>query len=274
MDVEDWYHLDYCQHLRGHVDYSMLDGIYNYIEVLDKYNIKSSFFCLNDILIELESDFKELHNSGHDIGSHGKSHIRPLQLSLSEFQNEMQVCFDTLKSLFGVNTFGYRAPCFSLDRPRLDLLSDIGFKYDASKIDFSKHPLYGALDLEAFVYEDKNIYQKGDFFAFEANTGKLLGSRIPTSGGGYLRIFPWSLTKHLLKQHICDEDFYNLYIHPFELSKLPVPKVRKELSLSSWLRFSLGQKNAIYKLEKLINLFLECDYEFTTYREIIFQNAR
>ena len=29
MDVEDWYHLDYCQHLRGHVDYSMLDGIYN-----------------------------------------------------------------------------------------------------------------------------------------------------------------------------------------------------------------------------------------------------
>ena len=46
MDIEDWYHLDYFDKSKCKRDYSMLDGINRYCELLDEHNIPSSFFVL------------------------------------------------------------------------------------------------------------------------------------------------------------------------------------------------------------------------------------
>ena len=268
MDVEDWYHLEYFNHLDVDKNYSMLDGLDVYVKLLEKYQIKSSFFSLDTILKAHTEKFVGLLASGHDVGSHGRNHVRPLLQSLDEFRTEMVTSYELLKSINKSENIGYRAPCFSMDRERLDIVRDAGFTFDASKINFGTHPLYGNLDLNGFEVLEKFIYQCDGFTEFEANTIDVFGRKIPSSGGGYLRIFPWYVTKLMLLSHTRRNEFYNLYIHPFELSKRSIPDEASHLSPLNRIRFKSGQKSTIYKLEFLINFFGENGYAFTTYREL------
>ena len=85
--------------------------------------------------------FKELVKAGHDVGSHGWSHTRPMTLSIDEFRNDLHRSLEVMKEINGDRDFGYRAPCFSLDRERLDIVKQSGFAYDSSRIDFAITPL-------------------------------------------------------------------------------------------------------------------------------------
>ena len=85
MDIEDWYHLDYFDKSKCKRDYSMLDGINRYCELLDEHNIPSSFFVLGDIVSSCKDLLKMIKENGHEIGSHGWSHTRPMNLSIPKF---------------------------------------------------------------------------------------------------------------------------------------------------------------------------------------------
>ena len=85
MDIEDWYHLDYFDSSRGNKNYSLLDGIDVYREILTKYNIPSSFFVLSEIAKSISSTLDEILIEKHEIGSHGLNHIRPITIPKSEF---------------------------------------------------------------------------------------------------------------------------------------------------------------------------------------------
>ena len=69
MDIEDWYHLDYIKNKNS--NYKMLDGLDNYVKLLNDNNVHSSFFVLGEIADSIKSKLINLNNSGHDIGSHG-----------------------------------------------------------------------------------------------------------------------------------------------------------------------------------------------------------
>lgn len=265
MDVEDWFHLDYVHVSDVSQNFSMLDGLDNYQRLLERYNLKSSFFCLDEILQREKVRFRDLYDTGHDIGSHGATHIRPLLMSISDFTEEMKSCYQNILDITNSDCIGYRAPCFSLDEQRLKIIEKIGFKFDASKIDFGIHPLYGQMTLRTFDNINKFVYKRENFFVFEANTCKFYNKSFPSSGGGYLRMFPWKLTKFFLNEHIKNADFYNLYIHPFELSHRSMPDPVRRLPYKNRLRFSLGRRKTLDKLERLINLFGESGYQFTTY---------
>ena len=47
MNIEDWYHLDYFDSSKCDKNYSLLDGINVYRDILQKHNIPSSFFVLS-----------------------------------------------------------------------------------------------------------------------------------------------------------------------------------------------------------------------------------
>ena len=43
LDVEDWYHLDYFDRTKCNVNYSLLDGLDVYVEILNSLSLPSSF---------------------------------------------------------------------------------------------------------------------------------------------------------------------------------------------------------------------------------------
>jgi len=181
----------------------------------------------------------------------------------------MYDCIELLRSISPNKILGYRAPCFSLDRERLEIIRSLGFSYDASKISFADHPLYENLDITDFERLENFIFRDRDFHVFEANTLPILGRNVPTSGGGYLRIFPWLLSKSLIRKHLRSGEFYNAYLHPFELSNRDLPKLPKEAKLLSRLRFTLGHRTSFLKLENLIKLLIDNNYQFTTYAQLV-----
>lgn len=268
LDVEDWYHLDYFDRSECDTSISLLDGLDVYVDLISELSLPSSFFVLGEIAEKRISYFKNLINLGHDVGSHGWDHKRPLTMSIEMFKDDLYRSFDVMKKINGDRGFGYRAPCFSLDRERLDIIKKIGFSYDSSRIDFGDHPLYGSIDMSDYKKHTECIYQLEQFIEFEATTSKVLGKNIPISGGGYLRLFPWVVMRELVKRYLKNNDIYILYIHPFELSSLPLPDVPVTTSFLTNFRFGHGRRHVIDKLKSLIDLLHLNDYEFTTFSEL------
>ena len=262
MDIEDWYHLDYFRSIIKNKEYSLLDGVNNYLELIESYQIPSSFFVLEEIANSQKKLIQDLSNKKYDIGSHGDDHTRPMEIKLSDFKESTFKTKNNLEDIIGKEVIGYRAPCFSLDRDRLDIIKDNGFKYDSSKIDFSIHPLYGNLDLSDYKKIEKSIYRKDSFFEFENSTTRILNKTIPISGGGYLRILPWMLSEYLFKSYFKKGNLFTLYVHPFEFSSKSNPDFNNDINYLKRFRFSRGRKTMNKKLKSLIQILKDSGYVF------------
>ena len=268
LDVEDWYHLDYFRRDECDTSQSLLDGLDRYVELITELSLPSSFFVLGEIAEKKVSYLKDLVKLGHDVGSHGWDHKRPMTMSPEVFQADLQRCLSTMKEINGGRGFGYRAPCFSLDRERLDIVRRAGFTYDSSRIDFGNHPLYGTIDMSGYQNISGSIYKQDNFIEFEATTLPVLGKNIPISGGGYLRLFPWIVMKNLIAQHLKKNDIYVFYIHPFELSELPIPEIPNSTSSLTKFRFKHGRTKVVERIKMLADLLQSNDYEFSTFSAV------
>ena len=268
LDVEDWHHLDYFSSMKINNSYSMLDGLNNFLEIVDDYNIKSTLFTLSDIASIVKTDLLSAINAGHEISSHGTSHKRPLTISKEEFIQDIIYSKKAIEDTLSTEVLGYRAPCFSMNNELLEELKNTGHQYDSSMIDFASHPLYGGIDPSSFIKRMDNVYQDGILTEFELPTANLFNRNIPISGGGYLRIFPWQMMKKLILDYLATHQTYFLYIHPFELSN-KAPLSVEDAGLLRNFRFKYGQSRTPDKLKKLIELLKANDYEFVTFKSLM-----
>lgn len=268
MDVEDWYHLDYFHGLPVDRTQSMLDGLDVYRELLESRSIRTTFFVLGELAEQLGGTLRSLADAGHEIASHGMAHTRPLQMTVDDFAVDLQQSKAAIENVVQRPVEGFRAPCFSIDRERLEQVRLAGYTYDSSRIDFTGHPLYGSLDVDDFTEVCDGHGVLRGFHEFEVSTLPVMGKRLPVSGGGYLRIAPWAIMRPLLSSYAAGHPLYVLYIHPFELSTRPAPADAAKLSLPQRLRFSLGRAGVARKLEKLIVLLQHAGFSFTTFRDL------
>lgn len=268
MDIEDWYNLDYFIDKSINPSQTMIDGLDTYRDILAHHQIPSSYFVLGELINPLSKSLKQLAEEGADIGVHGWSHMRPLLMDPIEFKENLIQAKNLLEDLIQKPALGYRAPCFSLDQTRLDVVRSVGFSYDSSRILSKGHPLYGSLDLEGFSEQIPNVFRSDDFFEFQLSTLSIGRFNIPISGGGYIRIFPWFLMDKLIKHFLRHNQVYVLYIHPFELSRKDPPKLPKDISIFTRARFTLGLGGVEHKLHRLVQLLKAEKYEFITFADL------
>ncbi|MBE7091640.1 MAG: DUF3473 domain-containing protein [Clostridiales bacterium] len=267
MDVEDWHQLYY---LIGKADtsYSMLDGFKNYVDILNESGLKTTFFVLSSVAEEVKDTIKYAVSCGHEIACHGKNHTRPVELSLNDFEKELIDAKACLEDICGKEVIGYRAPCYGIDNERYEIVKNVGFKYSSSKMDVKGHPLYGELDLGDFEPKMQGVYVKDNMVEFALSTQEFLGKNIAVSGGGWIRLLPWHLLmKPLLTKYLNNSQTYSLYIHPFELSRVPMPKV-EGIGLLSNIRARRGLGKQESRMEELIEMLLKRDFEITTFGEL------
>lgn len=265
IDVEEWYHLDYIKEKSS--DVTMLDGFDCFLSIAKKHNIPTTLFILTELLANLKNKFLSASKAGHEIALHGTRHKRPLNMTIEEFTNDCNEGIRSVQNELGITPRGYRASCFSIDRERLDILKNkIGIKYDSSRINFDRHPLYGTIDMTGFKQISETFYVQDGFYEFEMPTINILGKTLPISGGGYLRIFPWWILSFLIKKYIRKHDLFSVYIHPFEMSATLPPKVKNQ-DIKTKFRFKYNIKSVPLKMEKLIKLLKSEGYEFMTYTE-------
>jgi len=245
--------------------------------ILEQKNIKATFFVLGDAAKTFPSLIKQIAQSNHEIGVHGFSHKQLFKLTREEFHNEISYVKNLLEDIGSVQVRGYRAPAFSimpLTGWAFEVLSEVGFAYDSSVMP-CRNKRYG---WPGFSRDICNIELPSGKNIIEVPMSVLgipiLGKGFGT-GGGYLRHFPYILTKRVIK-YIQQQRPVVVYMHPYEFGTevvpLPANHLRWQDKMNVALRLKIAMRNKKSmpgKLKKLLS-----DFEFTSIENIIKKQAQ
>lgn len=233
----------------------------NYIDLLNKYNIKGTLFVLETSIDKIKDVLKYAIETGHEIALHGKDHTSPLELSNEEFKRIISEAKSNIENELNIEIKGYRAPCFGIDEDKIKIIQDLGFEYDSSNLDFHLAKKSGRIDLNNYNKEYMSVASKDGFYEFSLSRVKAYSGHLPVSGGGYIRLVPWFVMKYYLKKYINHTDSYIFYVHPFEIGTGKIPS-NKNLNWKEKLYLRIGRRQYLKKIEYLIKYLKKKEFQF------------
>ncbi len=80
------------------------------LDILDKYNVKTTFFLVGQWVDNYPDSVKEIASRGHDVGNHSNTHPHMTQLSNDKMISEISSCNEKIKALTGNEVTLFRAP--------------------------------------------------------------------------------------------------------------------------------------------------------------------
>lgn len=267
MDVEAFSDTECIRSSGTQTNAQLLDGLDRYISILDKHGIKSTLFTVGKLAPKMADRLRPHIRNGHRLALHSYDHTAPMCQSPEQFRKQTYQAKKQLSRLFDTPVDGFRAPCFSMDRQRLDILKELGFLYDSSHLGFQPARHTVGLDLDHFHQIRHNVFRRDDFYEFGLSKTRVLGLPFPISGGGYVRLPLWSAVKHLIRRHIKENDYYVFYLHPFELTAQNVPAL-KNLKLYDQYYLHAGIRSYPQKIEQIIQMLKDAGYRFVTFEDL------
>ncbi|MEP6891948.1 MAG: XrtA system polysaccharide deacetylase [Nitrospirota bacterium] len=228
------------------------------VEVLTKYDTKATFFVLGWVAERYPSLVKMLVEQGHEIASHGYSHELITTQTPEVFRDDVRRAKGILEDICGKRVYGYRAPSFSITKDTkwaIQVLIEEGYLYDSSIFPVL-HDRYGMPNATPTIHLLRG--EAGCIWEVPPSTINILGTRFPVAGGGYFRLFPYSILRQLLKRIERAGHPLVMYLHPWELDP-DQPKMQG--SCLSMFRHYIN----LHKTEDRLGSLLE-DFCFTSIR--------
>ena len=260
VDVEDYYQvLNFQKGISrsewGQHESRVAPNTERILDLLEKLDTKGTFFILGCVAEEHPDLVRRIARDGHEIASHGFSHTPITGLSRSEFLEEARSSKQLLEDLSGQKVLGFRAPSFSIRVDTLwalDVLLEAGYVYDSSIFPI-RHPDYGIPDSQRDIHL-RETPDGGQILEFPMSVVRCLGRTLPISGGGYFRLFPWSVTRwgwDRLKRHGHHGVFY---LHPWEVDP-DQPDLRAHTSRLGAFRHYTGLAKTMDRLERMLKRY-------------------
>jgi len=265
IDLEDWFCVYNFSNVIKQEDWDSYEyraekNTRKLLLILDEFNVKCTFFVLGWISEKSPELIKEIENRGHEIAFHTYTHSLINYLSREQFEEEITKGLNIFKDI-GIKQpiSGFRAPSFTITKDTywaLEILSKYNFRYDSSVFPVGFHPDYGINNAPLSPYEIKE-----NLLEFPLSVLKIMGKNIPCCGGGYFRLYPYFLTKFMIKKVNRQGRPVNFYIHPWEIDP-DQPKVNLPL-LKKFRHY-----NNLNKTEKRLRKLLK-DFKFTTIKNVL-----
>lgn len=267
------------------------EGMPPLLDIYSRYEIKSTFFITGYIAKLFPDVVKMIIKDGHEVASHGKSHLKENGFDVMPFEKQKRHLEESkkiLEDISGQEVISFRAPALRVNKETCRALIETGYKIDSSvasqRFDFFLS--FGGINKLKWIFAPRLPYFTSPDSLFKKGLGPLI--EIPLSAlffpyiGTTLRVFPW-LT-NMQHKGINFESSLNgkpvvFDIHPNEFidesNETRVIHKRSENKFSffiqDWLRAKLKTKNlgasAILLYEKEITYFKEKSYEFTTIKD-------
>ena len=262
IDVEDYFHVAALSETIKVNEWSQISprvvgNTRRLLDLFDKHNVKATHFVLGWVAERFPDLVKEIDARGHEVASHGYSHQLVYNQTPEVFYSETVRSKEILENILGKTVTGYRAASYSITKKSLwalDILHDLGFKYDSSIFPI-RHDRYGIADAEPLPHMLKT--PKGNHLVeFPLTTSSILGIKMPAAGGGYFRLYPYAISKYLLKKVEKQNKPIVFYLHPWEID-YKQPRV-KASPLSTFRHY-----NNLNKCENRLERLL-ADFSFTT----------
>lgn len=266
IDLEDWF----CVHNLSQVikkqdwdkcELRVYQSTRRILDLLDKHNTRATFFVLGWVAEQLPELIREIERRNHEIAVHGYNHLLLTEITPRDFEEDIVKALEIIDNC-GVqqNVLGHRAPSFTIVEKTkhwaLKILEKYNFKYDSSIFPVSFHPDYGVPNapLSPYKITDRLI-------EFPLSCLEFFGKRLPFSGGGYFRLFPYSYTKYCLKKCNSLGRPAVFYLHPWELDaeqpRIKLPRTKE-----------IRHYRNLDKTEQRLDMLLS-DFQFTTIKEVL-----
>jgi len=259
IDVEDYYHVSAFDSVVScdtwHCYESRVEkNTQRILDMLDQSKTKATFFVLGCVAEGHRGLVESINKCGHEVASHGYSHRRIYTQTPEVFREETKKAKTILEDIIGEPVNGYRAASYSIVEESLwalDILAEEGFRYDSSIFPV-RHDSYGIPGYERFFHViDRK--ESGTIAEIPLSTWRLFGTNLPVGGGGYLRLFPYSLTRMaLLTLNRQEQQPAVVYFHPWEIDP---DQPRIQSGLKSRLRHYTNLKTMERKVRKLLSTF-------------------
>lgn len=238
IDVEDYFQVSAFS---GHISRSSWEdlpcrvehNVDRILDLLDKNQIKATFFTLGWIAERYPAMVKRIAENGHELASHGYAHHRVTELSREQFYEDVTRSKALLEDISGQPVKGYRAPSFSINGDNLWALENLemaGYRYSSSVYPV-KHDHYGMPNAPRFAFTPDNTQK---LLELPVTTVSFFGRNFPAGGGGYFRLWPYVASRWFLQRvNRVDHQPAIFYFHPWEID----PDQPRQTGISFKTRF-------------------------------------
>lgn len=187
------------------------------LDLLDRYNIKATFFVLGWVAEKQPEIVREVARRGHELASRGLYHRSTRSITPAEFRDDLRRARAATEDASGTRVLGYRAArrwSSPADLWALDILAEENYAYDSSLVPLSR--AFKSEPWRRFAHQ----HQSGEraIWEFPVSTLNVLGWGMPIAGGNYFRQFPHMLLKHAVERwHRTYDAPFVMYTHVWEL---------------------------------------------------------
>jgi polysaccharide deacetylase family protein (PEP-CTERM system associated) len=220
VDVEDYFQVSaLAPHIERHTwdarECRVERNIARLLALFEARGARATFFTLGWIARRYPLLVREIVAQGHELASHGSSHLRASEQSRTEFQRDIDDARKLLEDIGGVGVHGYRAPSFSIGRANLwafDALAEAGYRYSSSVYPV-RHDHYGMPDVPRFAFRTES-----GVLELPITTTRLLARNWPAGGGGFFRLLPYQASRWAIARvNRVDREPAIFYFHPWEI---------------------------------------------------------
>ena len=261
FDIEEWFHLlDFAdtktQSQWDGFEVRIHENVDRILSILEEHDTKATFFIIGWIAKKYPEVVRKIADK-YQLGCHTMNHQLVWQQTPKEFEEDVDSCLKLLEDISGKKVECFRAPGFSIRESEtwaFEILAKLGITTDCS-IFSGKHAHGG---MPSFVHQHPALISCGGITLkeFPINYKRVLGHNVIFSGGGYFRLFPYSLIKKWTKE---SDDYLLSYIHPRDLDANQ--PVLKNLQFSRRFKSYVGIGHAENKLKKWLTDFTFTDIQ-------------
>lgn len=268
VDLEDWYQgLEIgIERWRGFVP-RIETGLGVLLELLAETRTRATFFVLGYEAEHRPDLVRRVAAAGHEIASHGYAHRLIYQQTPAEFRDDVRRAKTIVEQVTGSQVRGYRAPFFSITEASswaLDILAEEGFTYDSSVFPVINYR-YGMPNASRVA--DWTVTPSGGrIFEVPLSTVQLRlpivgrSVNVPAGGGAYFRLYPYELTRHLIRSVEAEGRPAVFYVHPWEYDP-GHPRIRLPRRVQQFTHY-VNLTSTVPKTARLLR-----DVRFTTISE-------
>ena len=228
IDVEDWFHLldlpsappiSKWESLPSRVE----DNFLKLLDILDETNARATCFFLGWVAERFPHLVREAAKRGHEISSHGYGHILAYRVTNEEFYEDAVRAKKAIEDISGQPVWGYRASGFSVTEAVpwfFEKLIQAGYRYDSSVFPASR--AHGGMRNGSCA--PYGVESPSGFVEFPVSVERVAGYPICFFGGGYLRLFPYSVIRRMTRRVLRQGRPVIFYVHPREID-LSAPRL-------------------------------------------------
>ena len=221
VDVEDYFQVSAFEPYISRDSWGRLEcrverNVDRILQLFDRHGVKATFFTLGWIAERYPQMVRRMVAQGHELASHGWSHVRVTQQDQDAFRQDIVRTKALLEDVSGQEILGYRAASYSIGADNLwalDVLRETGHLYSSSIYPI-RHDLYGMPEAPRFAFRPG----EGDFLEFPVTTFRIANKNLPCGGGGWFRLLPYAGMRWAIRRvNRVDGEAAIFYFHPWEI---------------------------------------------------------